>query len=81
LSGLSSVDHVVPFGDVSDDTPIALVRAVRPDIFVKGGDYTKDRLPEADTVELLGGRIMLLPLTPDHSTTRIIQRISQTQMA
>lgn len=75
LSGLSSVDHVIPFGQPSDDTPISLIRAARPHIFAKGGDYRKENLPEAATVEALGGAIVLLDLTPDHSTTRIISKI------
>lgn len=77
LAGLSSVDHIIPFGHDSDDTPIPLIRAARPDIFVKGGDYTRERLPEGETVESCGGEIVLIDHIPDHSTTRIINRISQ----
>lgn len=75
LAGLSSVTHIIPFGSAEDDTPIAVIRMVRPDIFVKGGDYSKERLPEADTVEALGGRVVLIDHIPDHSTTRIIGKI------
>lgn len=75
LSGLMSVDHVIAFGDERDDTPVALIRAAKPDVFVKGGDYTIDRLPEAATVEEAGGEIVFLQLVPDHSTTRIIKQI------
>ncbi len=76
LAGLSSVDHIIPFGSADDDTPILLIRTVRPDIFAKGGDYTKEKLPEAETVEECGGEIVFIEQVPDHSTTRIINRIT-----
>jgi D-beta-D-heptose 7-phosphate kinase/D-beta-D-heptose 1-phosphate adenosyltransferase len=79
LAGLSSVDHVVSFGDRTDDTPIPLIKIVRPHIFAKGGDYTKEKLPEASVVEALGGEIVFLPHIPDHSTTAIINRINLTK--
>jgi D-beta-D-heptose 7-phosphate kinase/D-beta-D-heptose 1-phosphate adenosyltransferase len=72
LAALSSVDHIVPF---DDDTPIAIVRAVRPDVFVKGGDYTRAMLAEAPVVEGLGGEVTLLPYVQERSTTSLIQRI------
>jgi D-beta-D-heptose 7-phosphate kinase / D-beta-D-heptose 1-phosphate adenosyltransferase len=79
LSGLNSVDHVIPFGDVQDDTPIPLIKIVRPDVFTKRGDYTKEQLPEAATVEEGGDEIIFLPRIPDHSTTHIITRIHKTK--
>jgi D-beta-D-heptose 7-phosphate kinase / D-beta-D-heptose 1-phosphate adenosyltransferase len=75
LSGLMAIDHIVAFGCIEDDTPKPLIQVVRPDIFVKGGDYTRDKLPEAETVEQVGGEIVFLSLVPDHSTTHIIQQI------
>ena len=72
LSALSCVDLIVPF---ADDTPVRLIETVRPDVFVKGGDYTKADLPEAATVERLGGLVRLLPFIEDRSTTQIIERI------
>jgi D-beta-D-heptose 7-phosphate kinase/D-beta-D-heptose 1-phosphate adenosyltransferase len=75
LAALSCVDLVVPF---DEDTPHALVGAARPDVFVKGGDYTRDRLPEADLVEALGGTVRLLPMVDDRSTTNVIERIGST---
>ncbi|MFN8472469.1 MAG: D-glycero-beta-D-manno-heptose 1-phosphate adenylyltransferase [Anaerolineae bacterium] len=72
LSALSCVDHLVAF---DEDTPIELIRAIRPHVFVKGGDYTRDRLPEADLVEQLGGVITILPYVRERSTTRMIERI------
>lgn len=72
LCALSSVDHVVAF---DEDTPCELVRALRPKVFVKGGDYTRERLPEAEIVESLGGEVHILPYLADRSTTGIIERI------
>jgi D-beta-D-heptose 7-phosphate kinase/D-beta-D-heptose 1-phosphate adenosyltransferase len=72
LAALSCVDHVVAF---HEDTPHELVRAVRPHVFVKGGDYTRDRLPEAALVEELGGVVHILPFVADRSTTGMIERI------
>ncbi|MDQ2657798.1 MAG: D-glycero-beta-D-manno-heptose 1-phosphate adenylyltransferase, partial [Bacteroidota bacterium] len=76
LAGLSSVDHIIPFGSADDDTPIPLIRIARPNVFAKGGDYTKENLPEAETVEACGGEIVFIEQVPDHSTTRIINRIT-----
>ncbi len=72
LSALSCVDHIVVF---EEDTPANLIQLVRPDIYVKGGDYTRATLPEAALVESLGGRVEILPYLHDHSTTSIIERI------
>ena len=58
LSALGCVDYLVSF---DDDTPINLIRIVRPDVYVKGGDYTKETLPEALVVEQLGGAVEILP--------------------
>lgn len=72
LAALSCVDHLVPF---DEDTPHDLIRAVRPDVFVKGGDYTRDTLPEAALVEELGGAVRILPLVTDRSTAGLIEKI------
>lgn len=72
LSALSCVDHVVPFADL---TPHALIRIVCPHIYVKGGDYTRNTLPEADLVEELGGTIAIVPYVDNRSTTRLIHQI------
>jgi D-beta-D-heptose 7-phosphate kinase / D-beta-D-heptose 1-phosphate adenosyltransferase len=74
LAALSCVDHIVAF---DEDTPVELVRDVRPDVFVKGGDYTREMLPEAPVVEALGGTVHLLPYVDDRSTTAIIDRIRE----
>jgi D-beta-D-heptose 7-phosphate kinase/D-beta-D-heptose 1-phosphate adenosyltransferase len=72
LAALSCVDHIVPF---AEDTPAELIRLVRPDIFVKGGDYTRETLPEAALVEELGGQVEILAYLDNRSTTGIIERI------
>ncbi len=72
LAALSCVDHIVPF---SGDSPTEALRAVRPDLYVKGGDYTYDSLPEAALVEELGGQVQILPFMEDRSTSGIIDRI------
>jgi D-beta-D-heptose 7-phosphate kinase/D-beta-D-heptose 1-phosphate adenosyltransferase len=72
LAGLSCVDFVVPFGDLN---PIALIHYVKPDIYVKGGDYTRETLPEAEVVESYGGELRLVEYIANHSTTGVIERI------
>ena len=74
LSALSCVDYLISF---EEDTSLQLVRHIRPDIFVKGGDYTLETLPEAPLVELLGGKVQILPYVGDSSTTRIIEHIRE----
>lgn len=76
LAALSCIDHLVAF---HEDSPHALIREIRPDVFVKGGDYTRDKLPEASLVEQLGGRVHILPYLADRSTTRIIERIADSR--
>ena len=76
LAALRSVDYVIPFA-VGEDTPQHLIAAIRPEVFVKGGDYTRDTLPEAALVESLGGTVEIIPYLPDHSTTRTITHAAQ----
>ncbi len=72
LAGLAAVDAVVVF---DEDTPLELVRALAPDVIVKGGDYTPATVVGADLVTARGGRIVLIPLTPGQSTTSIIEKL------
>ncbi|HEX9008898.1 MAG TPA: D-glycero-beta-D-manno-heptose 1-phosphate adenylyltransferase [Holophagaceae bacterium] len=72
LLGLRSVDAVVRF---DEDTPLELIRALRPDILVKGGDYTPETVVGREDVEARGGRVVLIPFLAGHSTSRIEQRI------
>jgi D-beta-D-heptose 7-phosphate kinase/D-beta-D-heptose 1-phosphate adenosyltransferase len=74
LAALGCVDHVIAFGE---DTPCAVIRVLKPDLFVKGGDYMRERLPEALLVEELGGVVRILPYLEDHSTTKLIERIQE----
>jgi D-beta-D-heptose 7-phosphate kinase/D-beta-D-heptose 1-phosphate adenosyltransferase len=72
LAGLSCVDHVVVF---EGDTSVDVLDVVRPDVYVKGGDYTPEMLPEAPHVTRLGGEIVILPYLEDRSTTGLVTRI------
>lgn len=72
LAALSCVDHIVAF---DGDTPHDLIRVIQPDVFVKGGDYTRQTLPEASLVEALGGVVEILPYLENRSTSGIIERI------
>jgi D-beta-D-heptose 7-phosphate kinase / D-beta-D-heptose 1-phosphate adenosyltransferase len=72
LAGLSCVDLVSCF---SEDNPIKLIHIVRPDVYVKGGDYTRETLPEAEVVEQYGGELKLVDYIPNHSTTGVIEKI------
>lgn len=74
LAALSCVDHLVPF---TEDTPVALIECIRPDIFVKGGDYTRETLPEAEVVDRLGGKVEILPYLDNRSTSGIIEKIRE----
>ena len=71
LSALRCVDHVIVF---DDDTPLAVITALIPDVLVKGGDYTRDTVVGADVVEQHGGSVVVIPLLEGRSTTSIIAR-------
>ena len=72
LAALSCVDHLAVF---DEDSPRRLLEVVRPDLYVKGGDYTPQMLPEAPLVEQLGGSVRILPYVEDRSTTSLLERI------
>jgi D-beta-D-heptose 7-phosphate kinase/D-beta-D-heptose 1-phosphate adenosyltransferase len=72
LAGLETVDAVTVF---DQDTPLELVTLVRPDIIVKGGDYSPDTVVGAAEVRSWGGECVIIPLTPGQSTTSIIERL------
>jgi D-beta-D-heptose 7-phosphate kinase/D-beta-D-heptose 1-phosphate adenosyltransferase len=72
LAALAAVDAVVIF---DEDTPLALVTALQPDVIVKGGDYTPDTVVGADVVRARGGRVVIVPLTAGQSTTSIVQKL------
>ncbi len=71
LAGLEAVDLVVIFGQ---DTPLELIRKVRPNVLVKGGDYRRDQVVGRELVEAQGGEVILVDLVPGFSTTRIVER-------
>ncbi len=75
LAALKYVDAVVIFDDL---TACNTITALQPDIYVKGGDYSIDTLPEAPTVRAYGGKIQLIQVEIPTSTTAIIQKILQT---
>ncbi|WP_229406470.1 D-glycero-beta-D-manno-heptose 1-phosphate adenylyltransferase [Micromonospora sp. NBRC 110038] len=72
LAALACVDHVVIF---EEDSPADLIEVVRPDVYVKGGDYPPEMVPEAPLVRRLGGQVRTLGYVPDRSTSAIIDRI------
>lgn len=74
LAALSCVDFVILF---DEDTPAELIRQVRPDVLVKGGDYTLDNIVGADFVLQNGGAVTTIPFVDGYSTTLTLQKISQ----
>lgn len=72
LAALAAVDAVVLF---DAETPIELIRAIRPDVLAKGADYSEDAVVGAADVKSWGGQVVLVPLVDDRSTSAIIQRM------
>ena len=72
LAGLETVDAVTV---CEQDTPLELVKASRPDVIVKGGDYSPATVVGAAEVRSWGGECVIIPLTPGQSTTSIIERL------
>jgi D-beta-D-heptose 7-phosphate kinase/D-beta-D-heptose 1-phosphate adenosyltransferase len=72
IAALRPVDYVVIF---DEPTAEETIRILRPEVYVKGGDYTLGQIPESAPVRELGGRVEIAPLVPGLSTTRIVQRI------
>ena len=72
LAALACVDYVVEF---DDDTAERIVQQLRPDVYVKGGDYAQDEPLEAPIVRAYGGSVRILPFTSGYSTTDLVQRI------
>lgn len=73
LAGLASVDFVIIF---NEDTPSDILAQIKPDVHVKGGDYTEETLPEAAVIKDGGGRIEFIPLVEGRSTTNIIKKMN-----
>ena len=72
LASLACVDGVVLF---AEDTPLELIRALQPDVIVKGGDYDMDTLPETAVVRSWGGRAVAIPFEHQRSTTALVRKI------
>src|SRR5690349_22032106 len=73
VAALEPVDYVVIFEQLTADQ---LIQAVRPSIYVKGGDYSEASLPEATTAREVGAEMVFLPLIPDHSSSRMIAKLN-----
>ena len=74
LAALSMVDAVIIF---SEDTPLELIKSVRPDVLVKGGDYKLEEIVGAKEVMDAGGKVIINPIIPGFSTTSLIDKIQQ----
>jgi D-beta-D-heptose 7-phosphate kinase/D-beta-D-heptose 1-phosphate adenosyltransferase len=72
LASLDCVDHVTIF---SEDTPLALIDLIRPDVLVKGGDYAIHEVVGRSLVESYGGRVELVPIVEGFSTSDLVRRI------
>ena len=75
LAALESVSMVVAF---DDDTALQMVELVHPDIYVKGGDYQMDAIPEGRAVLAYGGQVKAIQFTHDRSTTKTIEKLRAT---
>jgi D-beta-D-heptose 7-phosphate kinase/D-beta-D-heptose 1-phosphate adenosyltransferase len=74
LAALECVDAVVIFGE---DTPADIIKAIEPDILVKGADWAEDAIVGRDTVEARGGKVVRVPVEQGYSTTAIIDKIKR----
>ena len=77
LASLAIVDAVVIF---KEDTPLDLIKAIKPDVIVKGGDYTMDQIEGAKEVIANGGRVVINPIVQGFSSTGIIEKITTTKI-
>lgn len=74
LAALTCVDYVILF---AEDTPYELIKAVKPDILIKGGDWKPEHVIGADVVKANGGKVEIISYVPDCSTTGIITKIQK----
>ena len=72
LDNLKAVDGVIVF---EEETPLKLIEAIKPNLYVKGGDYTKESLPETSLVENYGGSVQILPFIEGYSTSSWLQAL------
>ena len=73
LASLETVDYVVIF---EQDTPINLIKKIKPDVHVKGGDYIAEELPEFPIISDYGGKVIIKPFLEGFSTSSIIEKIN-----
>ena len=78
LAALASVDFVVIFDEL---TPLNVIKAMLPDVLVKGGDWTRETIVGRKEVENAGGKVVVIPLTESYSTSRLIERIGKLVVA
>src|SRR5574344_380653 len=76
LSALRSIDYVVVFGE---DTPENIIRTIRPDVLVKGGDYKIENIVGADFVKSEGGEVVTIDFVDGKSTTKIIEKMKSSK--
>lgn len=74
LAALEAVDLVVVF---DQDTPLELIKLVRPNVLIKGADYSREEVVGHEVVEAAGGQVILVDLVPGHSTTNIVRRFAE----
>ncbi len=74
LAGLGAIDWVVPF---AENTPARIIEQIKPDIWVKGGDYTVEDLPESHIISGYGGEVRILPFVEGCSTTAIVNKVQE----
>ena len=72
LEALESVDAIILFGE---DTPVRLMRELEPAVYVKGGDYRVEDLPEAEVAREFGAEVRIIPFEPGYSTSALIEKI------
>ncbi|MCX6349843.1 MAG: D-glycero-beta-D-manno-heptose 1-phosphate adenylyltransferase [Candidatus Aureabacteria bacterium] len=71
IAALEMVDYVTIFGE---STPLALIRALLPDVLVKGGDWKAEEIVGGKEVKAAGGKVVVVPLVPGHSTTELLSK-------
>ena len=78
VAALKPVNYVTLF---SEETPLKVIRAIRPDVLAKGGDWKRKKIVGGDFVKSTGGRVIAVPYLQGHSTTRLIERIQKASRA
>jgi len=74
LAGLECVDYITVF---DEPDPLKIIKALKPDVLVKGADWIEEEIIGADIVKANGGKVVRVPVVPEISTSRIIQRIAK----